>query len=177
VQLRNTVTGEVVGIRSDAGGEFSFKQTQLAAGTYEIIVFAQAGTVVRSVTASGTKIAGHNLQISGTQDVHVSVVVTKASGRITGYALKDGKGVGGMMVVLVPQDPQNNEAVFRRDQSDSDGSFTLNAIPPGTFTVLALENGWSLEWTNPAVLQKYLPGGEKVQVGLGAKLELNVKVQ
>lgn len=81
------------------------------------------------------------------------------------------------MVILVPQDAENNEAVFRRDQSDSDGSFTLTAIPPGTFTVLALENGWELEWTNPRVLQRYLPGGEKAQVGLGAKLELKLAVQ
>ena len=177
VQLRNIATGEFVNTRSDPNGEFSFKQNAIAAGTYEIIVFVQAGTVVRTLTATGAKVTGHNLQISGSQDARVTVVVTKASGRITGYAIKDGKAVGGVMVILVPQDPENNEAVFRRDQSDSDGSFTLTAIPPGTFTVLALENGWDLEWTNPRVLQRYLPGGEKAQVGLGAKLELKLAVQ
>ncbi len=177
VQLRNIATGEFINIRSDPSGEFSFKQNAVAAGTYEIIVFAQVGTVVRSLTATGAKVTGHNLQISGLQDVRVAVVVTKASGSITGYAIKGGKPAGGVMVVLVPQDAENNEAVFRRDQSDSDGSFTLTAIPPGTFTVLALENGWELEWTNPRVLQRYLPGGEKVQVGLGAKLELKLAVQ
>ena len=56
------------------------------------------------------------------------------------------------MIVLVPQDAANNSPLFRRDQSDSDGSFTLLNVVPGQYTVLALAQGWDLEWGNPAVL-------------------------
>ncbi len=31
---------------------------------------------------------------------------------------------------------------------------------PGAYTLLAIENGWELEWANPAVLESYLPQGE-----------------
>jgi hypothetical protein len=177
VQLRNVETDSFVGVQSGPGGEFSFKMNPTLPGTYEIIVFEQVGTVVRSVSATGAKVTGHNLQISGSEEVRVTVVVTKGSGQVTGTVLKDAKPVGGAMVILVPQDPENNLAVFRRDQSDSDGSFSLNTIPPGTYTVLAIENGWDLEWAKPGVLQKYLPGGEIVQVGSSKKIVINLKVQ
>jgi hypothetical protein len=177
VQLRNAATDSSISVQSGPGGEFSFKENPILPGRYEIIVFEQVGTVVHSVSATGAKVAGHNLQISGSEDVRVTVVVTKGSGQVTGTALKDGKPAGGVMVILVPQDQENNQAVFRRDQSDSDGSFLLNAIPPGIYTVLAIENGWDLEWAKPGVLQKYLPGGEIVQVGSSQKAAIKLKVQ
>ena len=81
------------------------------------------------------------------------------------------------MIVLVPQDPGHNLPLFRRDQSDSDGTFTLSNVVPGQYTVVAIANGWELEWANPAVLQPYLKGGESVQVPAEGKLDVKVQVQ
>ena len=81
------------------------------------------------------------------------------------------------MIVLAPQDLHSNPALFRRDQADSDGSFTLNAVVPGRYTVVAIENGWDLEWADPEVLQKYLASGESVQIAPNGKTEVKVKVQ
>ena len=81
------------------------------------------------------------------------------------------------MLVLVPEVPEDNLVLFRRDQSDSDGSFTLNGVIAGKYTVVAIENGWDLEWFAPGALKKYLTGGEWVEVAPGAKLEIKVKVQ
>ena len=81
------------------------------------------------------------------------------------------------MIVLVPQDPGNNLPLFRRDQSDSDGTFTLANVVPGQYTVLAIANGWDLEWANPTVLQPYLKSAQTVQVPSGGKLDVKVQVQ
>jgi hypothetical protein len=81
------------------------------------------------------------------------------------------------MIVLVPKDPANNLALFRRDQSDSDGTFTLPNIVPGPYTLLAIANGWDLEWASPVVLQPYLKAGEAVQVPGEGKLQVKVPVQ
>ena len=78
---------------------------------------------------------------------------------------------------MVPEVPDHNLVLFRRDQSDSDGSFLLPAVHPGKYTVLAIEDGWDLEWLTPGVLQKYLPGGEVVEVTPNATLEVKLKVQ
>jgi hypothetical protein len=76
----------------------------------------------------------------------------------------DGKGLAGVMVVLIPQDPGVNRGLFRRDQSDSDGSFSLRDAAPGKYTVVAIEDGWELEWARPQVIRRYLSKGIGVTI-------------
>jgi hypothetical protein len=92
-------------------------------------------------------------------------------------AKKDGKPIDGVMVVLVPENPEQNPDLFRRDQSDSDGSFNLNGVVAGKYTVVAIENAWELEWSSPALIRKYLHGGEAVNVEADARIDVNVNVQ
>jgi hypothetical protein len=127
--------------------------------------------------ATGAKASGRSVEITGGQDVRLKVVLSEGTGRITGFALKDGKPVDGVMIVLVPEVPEHNLVLFRRDQSDSDGSFVLPGVHPGKYTVVAIENGWELEWLTPGVLEKYLGGGEPVQVAVNTKIEVKVKAQ
>jgi hypothetical protein len=68
------------------------------------------------------------------------------------------------MVVLVPKNPEDNRDRFRRDQSDSDGSFTLAEVFSGSYTVVAIENGWDLDWAEPAVLAGYLKHGQAIEI-------------
>ncbi len=95
---------------------------------------------------------------------------------MTGVALRNGKPFAGAMIVLVPADPVHNQILFRRDQSDSDGTFTLSVVP-GKYTLLALENGWELEWSDPAVLKPYMALGESVVVEPRGKYEVKIGVQ
>ena len=74
-----------------------------------------------------------------------------------------------MMVVLVPDNPEANLELFRRDQSDLDGSFVLRSIVPGVYTVIAIEDGWTLNWSQPAVIARYAPHGEKLVVPAGTR--------
>ncbi len=111
------------------------------------------------------------------QDVSITINASKGTGRIAGTALQKDKPASGVMIVLAPLDLTGNPALFRRDQSDSDGTFTLNAVVPGRYTLMAIEDGWDLEWANPAVLQKYIAGGESVQIAPNQKTDVSVRVQ
>ena len=93
------------------------------------------------------------------------------------FDVRDGKPFGGAMVVLVPQDLQNNLPLVRRDQSDLDGTFTLGSVVPGKYTVIAIEHGWELDWMSSQVLDGYLKGGESVTVAAEKKLEVKVGVE
>jgi hypothetical protein len=84
--------------------------------------------------------------------------------QITGFAEKDGRGFAGAMMVLLPKNPALWKALTRRDQSDSDGSFSFRDVAPGEYTAIAIEDGWTLNWTNPAAMARYLPGGTNVTV-------------
>jgi hypothetical protein len=68
--------------------------------------------------------------------------------------------------------------LFRRDQSNSDGSFSLNEVVPGNYTLVAIDNGWTLEWAKREVIGPYLAHGTKVEIRDGAKtLELPKAVE
>jgi len=68
------------------------------------------------------------------------------------------------MVVLVPKLPESNPDLFRRDQSDLDGTFTLQRVIPGMYTVVAIVDGWDLDWSKPHVISKYVAHGQTVVV-------------
>src|SRR5258708_18115292 len=70
------------------------------------------------------------------------------------------------MIVLVPKDPETNHDRFRRDQSDLDGSFSLPNVIPGSYTIIAIENGWELDWSEPPALAQYLRHGPTIAVGV-----------
>jgi hypothetical protein len=68
------------------------------------------------------------------------------------------------MIVLVPDNPEVHQELFRRDQSDLDGTFNLPNVIPGSYTVIAIEDGWDLDWAKSAVLARFLPKGQPVKV-------------
>jgi hypothetical protein len=157
-------------------GEFSLKGS-IVPGTYDLLVGQPAGGAVRALSATGAKVSGHTLVIGAGQDVMLTVVLSRGTGRVSGVANKDGKPSDGVMVVLVPEIPEQNLELFRRDQSDSDGSFNLAAVHPGKYTLVAIENGWDLDWFAPGIIQKYLPAGKPVQVSANSTQTIDVAVQ
>jgi len=123
---------------------------------------------VVSVAVGGRTNAGNLIAV---QDRPLSIVAAVSQGmtRLEGFARRDNKGVAGVMVVLVPAaktfaDLSALNGLFRRDQSDSDGSFALRDVVPGQYILVAIEDGWPLDWAEPNVIARYLPGGLAVTV-------------
>ena len=103
--------------------------------------------------------------------------MSKGLEEVTGVAERDGKPLAGAMVVLIPDKIDGNESSFRRDQSDSDGSFTLRGIVPGKYTVVAIEQGWELEWGKAEVLRPYLANAERLEITAKGRYQVKVRVQ
>jgi len=68
------------------------------------------------------------------------------------------------MAVLVPKEPEGHSDLFYRDQSDLDGTFAMHNVVPGFYTIVAIENGWDLDWSQPGVIAAYAKHGRKVEV-------------
>jgi len=90
-------------------------------------------------------------------------------------ALTAASATAGMMVVLVPEALQNLDD-YRRDQSDSDGSFSMNEVSPGKYAVVAVRD-WDLEWVKPEVIREYLAGGTPIEVVAGEDQDIKVTVR
>jgi hypothetical protein len=159
-------------------GEVEFKQN-VPPGSYEISINGgrSVGSFIRSIASTGARTYGRNMVIRSAAPVTLQITIGKGQGQITGVALRDGQPLAGVMIVAVPSDPAHNQVLFRRDQSDSDGTFILPAVVPGDYTVLAIDNGWDLQWLKPEVLKPYLAQGETIQVKQNGKYELKLKVQ
>jgi hypothetical protein len=84
---------------------------------------------------------------------------------VEGFVKRGSKPASGVMVALVPKDPQTHGDMFRRDQSDSDGSFVLRGVIPGTYTLVAVEDAWGFAWNQPNVLNRYIQHGQNLTVG------------
>ncbi len=177
LEFRSRKTGESFKTAVSSKGEFSFSGSALPQGTYEVGLSDNQSLQVSSLEATGATVSHRTIDIPSGQPVKLTVHIAEAKCSVAGVALKDGKPFAGAMILLVPQDPDQDPSQFHRDQSDSDGSFSMSPIFPGRYTLLALENGWEIEWSNPAVLFKYLPNGLPVELKPDASVNLNAKVQ
>jgi hypothetical protein len=164
---------------SSTGGSFSF--VSVPPGAWELSVESPTGPLpVASIATGGRNQAGNQITV---KDRPLSIVVTVSQGetRVEGFARKADKGAAGVMIVLVPANKSAIPSLMRRDQSDSDGSFSLRNVVPGQYTVVAIEDGWELDWARPEVIGRYLPGGVAVTVtdtsGKLVKLDRPVPVQ
>jgi hypothetical protein len=176
VVLMNRRSQQAYAAKITPAGEFAFEE-MIPGGRYQLI--ANMGPfVLRGINASGARAAGRNLMIGeNASEVKLTVAVSRGVGTLTGTAISREGPMAGVMVVLVPENPVKNAFAIRRDQSDSDGTFMLPQVVPGRYTVIALRNGWEMEWNNPQVLRGYLARGTVVTVQEKSKQDITVQVQ
>jgi uncharacterized surface anchored protein len=138
---------------------------QVPPGTYQIVLFARGRSYsISGVSAEGAEVSGHHVTIAAGSTPSISVTAISGSVVVEGVAKRGGKAFAGAMVVLVPKQVEGNRDLFRRDQSDLDGTFSLRNVAPGSYTLVAIENGWDLDWSQPEVISVYAKHGRAVEV-------------
>jgi len=156
---------QVAGFQAiNATGEVEFEN--IPAGKYSILVFSRNNRYsVARIVSGGVETLGHDLTFAPGSSLSMTVFLAVGLVNVEGFAFRGHKPCSGVMVALVPKDPQAHLEMFRRDQSDSDGSFTLPAVIPGTYTLIAVEDAWGFQWQQPDVLNRYLQHGQTLTIG------------
>jgi len=173
VALRSGGRGIAVARPVDSKGEAEIPE--VAAGRYEVTVLGGGKRYsISRMSAEGADVSGHTLTVTAGSAPSISLTVVSGSVEVEGTAKKAGKGFAGAMVVLVPKNPEVDHDLFRRDQSDLDGTFTLHGVVSGSYTLVAIENGWDLDWSKPAIIAAYAKHGRSVQVGSQGEHSMNV---
>jgi hypothetical protein len=150
--------------QGDPTGQFFFED--LPPGKYTILVGSQAKPYsVAATTSSAGDSWGHDVNIAAGVTAEVTASLSTGIVRIEGVVQKKDKKLGGIMVALVPGDPVAHIDLFRRDQSDFDGTFVLQGVIPGAYTIVAVEDAWGLDWLQPAVLARYVQHGQNISIG------------
>ena len=163
VSLRNSKGRFVAWEAVDPKGEAEFQD--VTPDAYAVL----AGTPTKSYSvvgiASGDSAShGHTLTVPEGASLTVSLTLVEGKANVEGLAKRGDKPASGAMIVLVPKDPEANQELFRRDQSDLDGTFTLHGVVPGSYTLIAIDDGWDLDWAKPAALAPYLKHGQPIKV-------------
>jgi len=176
LMLSNRKSGTNLNTQVASDGTFSI-QEWVPTGSYQVYVNNSPGYVPERISATGARVVGHTVEIKSNESVRLSIFMSRRLGQIDGTALLEAKPFAGAMIVLVPSDSIHNPSLFRRDQSDSDGTFTLPSIVPGKYTLIALRDGWDLEWSNLGVFGQYVAAGQVIEVAANGKYTAKVNVQ
>ena len=152
----------------------SFQFGAVSPGTYRVLLRANDSFLfVTQLGASGGKADGRQVEV-GSDPVALTVVAMETNATVSGFAHSNGKAAPDVFVVLVPADAGAGREAMRADQTDSDGSFNLSHVIPGAYTLVAVQEGWTLDWAQPGAMSGYLAKGEKVNVPEGAK-QIDIK--
>jgi hypothetical protein len=154
----------VAGTQVNPSGEVQFGG--LAAGKYSILCAIQGRSYAVTRTETATmKTSGHDVTIAAGVEQELIAWLSAGVVKLEGMVQKAGKPTSGAMVVLIPKDPETHREYFRRDQSDFDGTFDIGFIQPGTYTIVAVEDAWEVEWLQPGVLARYAQHGQELTIG------------
>jgi hypothetical protein len=148
----------------DPNGDVHFEG--IPAGRYAIVATSPGKEYFVSQTSSfGSVTSGNSFDLAPGSSPSLSALLVSGTASVEGFVKRSGKAAAGVMVVLLPTDSESNIELFRRDQSDFDGSFVLRDVVPGSYKVIAIEDGWNVDWSVPTVLVRYTPRGQKVTIG------------
>jgi hypothetical protein len=160
----------------------SFNFAAVPPGAWELILASPTKSLPITAISIGNRTrAGSKLTVRD-KPIQLVAMVNQSETRVEGFARnKDGKGQSGVMIVLVPKEMAAFLSLARRDQSDSDGSFSLRDVVPGQYTVVAIQDSWELDWARQEVISRYLSHGVAVTVTVSSgkllKLSEAVPVQ
>lgn len=173
VALRGGHRGNGGAQRVTEKGEAEFHD--IAPGRYEVVTFGpDRQYFIAHISADGAEVSGRAVTITPASSPRISLALASGNIGVEGVVKRTGKPFAGAMVVLVPKNPENNRDLFRRDQSDLDGTFSLRNVVPGSYTILAINDGWDLDWSQPAVISAYLKGGRSIDVGSQSGRPMNL---
>jgi carboxypeptidase family protein len=177
LRFYNRATGVNVAAQVSAKGEFEAQPTLPGPATYEVAAISLPNSAMQNMVATGARVVGRTLLVPRNGTVQLTITMSKVLARVDGTVLRGEKPVSQSMILLVPQSLEGNLDLFRRDQSDSDGTFSLYRVLPGKYVVVAIENGWDLDWQNPAVLKPFLEHGQSLEVTTGQTYKISLTLQ
>ena len=176
--LVSTTATTVPGANAPLEKDGMFHLRGIQPGTYKIqLNLHTGGYYIQKVSAKNAEVSGREITIAGTNDVSLTVTIGQGLGQVTGVVQLDGKPTAGVMVLLVPESGAEMEEDSRLDESDSDGTFRLNGILPGEYVLMALKDGWDLDWARPGVLKPYLPAGQKLTLAPNQSMKITATAQ
>lgn len=118
----------------------------------------------RQILSGDQPIPDGNIHLAAGESRFFTVTYAEGTHTLKGFAHKNGKGFPGAFILVFPTNEAADVHTFFRQQSDLDGSFFIQDLAPGAYTLLAIDGGWDLDWQQNGVLAHYLPAAQKISI-------------
>jgi protocatechuate 3,4-dioxygenase beta subunit len=151
---------------------------QVPPGRYEVVLGGKPDIYLDGMKAQSAEVDGRYIKIhNGTATLTIHTARGRTS--VAGAATIDGKPAIGAMVLLVPAglDDPSSVTLLARDQTNTDGSYDLPAVIPGQYILLAIDNGWQINWKDATTLNRYLIHGVPLDLRPGTEIKQNIEAQ
>lgn len=170
--------GQRVGRRRFSGRLGDGRTLSVPEGRYRVVISGAGSAYLTGMEAAGATAKGNLVDVHEAA-AHLTLHIGTKPATVRGVCLFHGQPIAGAMVVLVPASlgQPGSIPLILRDQSDSDGSFLLPPVVPGSYILIAIRDGWTLNWRDPVVLERFLVRGVPLSPGRGATLRQALEVQ
>ncbi len=151
---------------------------QVPPGRYEVVLGGKPDIYLDGMKAQSAEVEGRYIKVhSGNATLTIHAARGRAS--VTGVATIAGKPVVGAMVLLVPAglDDSSSVTLLARDQTNTDGSYDLPSVIPGQYILLAIDNGWQINWKDATTLNRYLIHGVPLDLRPGTEIKQDIEAQ
>jgi protocatechuate 3,4-dioxygenase beta subunit len=152
-------------------------ETRLAANIYNVqVTGAPQGYYLKSVKLGGREVpdAVLDLSFSGGE---MEVVLGADAGNITGRVERsNGDAVPNVRVTAVPVSGSSRQDLYKAANSSSDGTFTLQGLPPGGYRLFAWEEIEGNAWMDPDFRRPFEPLSTTVTIANGLSPNATVRV-
>jgi hypothetical protein len=157
-------------------GDFTI--TDLIPGQYVVTASAPQGWTMKAVYVSGADATDRAIEVPSTGLSGLNLIFTDRIAALSGV-VTDGAGqpAAALTVIAFPADQSQWHAYsryIRTARSDQSGAYRLNALPPGEYLVVAVDDVEQGEWFDPAFLEQMRRHAEKVRLGEGEQLVQNL---
>ncbi len=158
VALRQRGDAGAISLNQTLNGKDEVDFDEVPAGEYRFAIYGPTRPPnLAGVQVNGQPVPTKVLRVNGTDAVKVDLTLGGTSTSIEGSVrTPEGKPFVPCMVILVPAGRDTNPDLFRRDQTDLDGSFTLPDVLPGNYLILALDDAWKIRWNDASTVTPYL---------------------
>lgn len=164
-------------VKSDA----SFELKDIPAGNYHVLVTATgealADYYVKSVNLAGKEVVASGFSTSASVET-LDIVLSAKGATIEGLVAKDNEPAAFVKVITVPdEDRRDQRELFQVVATDRQGHFQIRGLSPGEYRVIALDEGFDEEITDPEFAQKYESLGQTIKVEEGERSTTTLKLR
>ena len=158
------------GMPRQLAADGSFRFVGLPPGHYRALFSERRGPHVVAVRRAGKPVESGVIEVGQVSVDNLELVMSTRAGRVKGFVYDGEKPAAGVLVVLAPSGGVRDMSRYLGFQTDSDGSYDFETVPPGEYSLFVTPD-MDFEYANPQAVAPLAAKGKSVRAEDGRTVE------